>query len=405
MTEEMPSGTASRTATILNMDTTTSSRTQLYNEQGYDHDSKHPASTSRPRGNSNVSRVDLHFFDPDGVGELQRTLTKQAEQEKFERAHTHTEPVHDPEQGRLSIQSSDETLNDQPFDFQKTLDRFVRMFVFLILFLVFYQCTSLSSRREEHNIKPRSLGIVFRDLRVSGLTAASPYFPTLGSMFNPMSMLENVQSLRHPNIKDILSGFEGVAKPGEMIRMFIRFTWCSDSLNFCQVVLGSPGSGCTTLLKTLSNQTKEYHSVNGDIHYDSLSPEELNKYFRGDVQYCPEDDVHFPTLTVQQTIGFAAAARTPRGGAFDSPKTCADNVTTTLSTVFGLNHALNTPIGDAAIQGVSGGEKKRVSIAEALTSRACIGAWDKYAVYIFLSRHPILIPFLVQPVVSIPVLR
>jgi len=132
-------------------------------------------------------------------------------------------------------------------------------------------------------------------------------------------------------------------------------------------------------LKTLSNQTKEYHAVSGDIHYDSLSPEELDKHFRGDVQYCPEDDVHFPTLTVQQTIGFAAAARTPRGGTFDSPKACADSTTATLSTVFGLGHALNTPIGNAAIQGVSGGEKKRVSIAEALASRACIAAWDKYA--------------------------
>jgi len=81
--------------------------------------------------------------------------------------------------------------------------------------------TILSSalfRREKHNIKPRSLGIVFRDLRVSGLTAASSYFPTLGSLFNPRSIIENVQSLRHPNVRDILSGFEGVVKPGEMIR-------------------------------------------------------------------------------------------------------------------------------------------------------------------------------------------
>ena len=129
-------------------------------------------------------------------------------------------------------------------------------------------------------------------------------------------------------------------------------------------------------MKTLANQTKEYHSVSGEVHYDFLSPEELGKHFRGDVQYCPEDDVHFPTLTVQQTLRFAAAARTPRSP-IDSPKACADNVTTILSTVFGLKHVLNTPVGDADIRGVSGGEKKRVSIAEALASRACIGAWDK----------------------------
>ncbi len=47
-----------------------------------------------------------------------------------------------------------------------------------------------------------------------------------------------------------------------------------------------------------------------------------------------------------------------------------------LATIFGLRHTLTTPVGDNAIRGVSGGEKKRVSIAEALASRACVGAWD-----------------------------
>lgn len=55
----------------------------------------------------------------------------------------------------------------------------------------------------------------------------------------------------------------------------------------------------------------------------------------------------------------------------------AEKVTTVLETVFGLRHAQNTPVGDAAIRGVSGGEKKRVSVAEALAARSCVGAWDK----------------------------
>jgi ATP-binding cassette subfamily G (WHITE) protein 2 (SNQ2) len=48
-----------------------------------------------------------------------------------------------------------------------------------------------------------------------------------------------------------------------------------------------------------------------------------------------------------------------------------------LTTIFGLRHAKKTPVGNAAVRGVSGGEKKRISIAEALATRSMIGAWDK----------------------------
>ncbi|KDR70391.1 hypothetical protein GALMADRAFT_254847 [Galerina marginata CBS 339.88] len=334
--EETASGTVSRVAsqpTLLGHEPTHSAEDKLPQA---DHEFlKHPPPVSpkqvftRPRGNSSVSRVDVDFFDPDGVHQLRRTMTQQKEDE--------------PAQNKRTSQSSDATLHvkdDQPFDFEKTIRHMVR-------------------RRDEANIKPRSLGVVFRDLRVVGVTAADSYLPTLGSVLNPKVALEKIQKLRHPPLRNILSGFEGVIKPGEMI-----------------LILGSPGSGCSTLLKTLSNQRKEYHAVQGDVHYDSLTPSDLHSRFRGDVQYCPEDDTHFPTLSVQQTIEFAATTRTPRDRIGDSRKEFARTVTKLLATIFGLRHALATPVGDAAIRGVSGGEKKRVSIAEALATRGCVGAWD-----------------------------
>jgi ATP-binding cassette subfamily G (WHITE) protein 2 (SNQ2) len=59
---------------------------------------------------------------------------------------------------------------------------------------------------------------MFKDLRVVGLGAAASYQPTFGSTFNPKAILENIQTLRHPPVRNILSGFEGVIRPGEMLR-------------------------------------------------------------------------------------------------------------------------------------------------------------------------------------------
>jgi ATP-binding cassette subfamily G (WHITE) protein 2 (SNQ2) len=77
----------------------------------------------------------------------------------------------------------------------------------------------LFSRKEEAHIKNRELGVMFRDLRVVGLGASASYQLTLGSLFNPFSVLEAIQEARHPPVRDILTGFEGVVRPGQMLRM------------------------------------------------------------------------------------------------------------------------------------------------------------------------------------------
>ncbi|KAJ7745683.1 pleiotropic drug resistance ABC transporter [Mycena metata] len=275
-----------------------------------------------------VSRVDVDFFDPAGVQGLQRTVTQISERRN--KAHS---------------VDSDVTLSpgDGPFDLEKTL-RFVE------------------KKLEEAQVERRKLGVVFQDLRVVGLGASASYQPTLGSTLNPLSIFENIKTLRHPPLRNILDGFSGVVRPGEML-----------------LVLGRPGSGCSTLLKTLANQTDEYHSVSGSVHYDALSPDDIRAHYRGDVQYCPEDDVHFPTLTVEQTLRFATRLRAPQAQSRLQTQTrdeYVDSMVEILCTIFGLRHVRGTQVGDNAIRGVSGGEKKRVSIAEALATRMRIGAWD-----------------------------
>ncbi|KAF9817918.1 hypothetical protein IEO21_03112 [Rhodonia placenta] len=220
---------------------------------------------------------------------------------------------------------------------------------------------SCHARIDWSDVKRRELGVLFDNLRVVGLGTSAAQQPTMGSILNPVNWLSGIQHIRHPATRDILNGFEGVVKPGEML-----------------LVLGRPGAGCSTLLRTLANQRADYHAVLGDVHYDSLTPLDIWSHCRGDVQYCPEDDVHFPTLTVEQTLAFAALTRTPNAPRESmSREKNVQVMTDVLKSVFGLRHVKDTLVGDASIRGVSGGEKKRVSISETLATRGLLTCWDK----------------------------
>ncbi|KZS96568.1 pleiotropic drug resistance ABC transporter [Sistotremastrum niveocremeum HHB9708] len=209
-------------------------------------------------------------------------------------------------------------------------------------------------------IECRQAGITFKDLRVVGLGATAKHQDTIFSILSPMRMLDFAKELRHPPKKDILTGFEGTVRPGEML-----------------LVLGRPGSGCTSLLRTLANQRSGFHAVHGEVSYDGITPEYMAKHYRGDVGYSPEDDVHFPSLTVRQTLEVSAATRTPQTRIEGRTRQdFIDSVVETLATVFGLRHTYDTAVGDENIRGVSGGEKKRVSIAEMMSTRVCVACWD-----------------------------
>lgn len=44
--------------------------------------------------------------------------------------------------------------------------------------------------------------------------------------------------------------------------------------------------------------------------------------------------------------------------------------------IFGISHTVNTRVGNDFVRGVSGGERKRVTIAEATLSFAPLQCWD-----------------------------
>jgi len=81
--------------------------------------------------------------------------------------------------------------------------------------------------------------------------------------------------------------------------------------------------------------------------------------YRRKCAYVEQDDLLFHTLTVRETIQLAADLRLPRAM---SKQERDERVNRTLAEL-GLRKCENTRIGNEKTRGISGGERKRVSIA------------------------------------------
>ncbi|ESK91360.1 multidrug resistance protein cdr1 [Moniliophthora roreri MCA 2997] len=220
---------------------------------------------------------------------------------------------------------------------------------------------SLTSQDPEQQHVMRTAGVSFRNLNVYGFGKATDYQKTVGNVL--LDIPGGVKGLlgQEGQRIDILTDFEGIVQPGELL-----------------LVLGPPGSGCSTFLKTIAGDTHGFCvDENSKINYQGIPYETMHKEFRGEVIYNAENDVHFPNLTVGQTLAFAAKARTPHTRfAGVSRDAWANHMKDVVMAVFGLTHAENTKVGNDFIRGVSGGERKRVSIAEAALSGSPLQCWD-----------------------------
>ena len=54
------------------------------------------------------------------------------------------------------------------------------------------------------------------------------------------------------------------------------------------LVLGCPGSGCTTFLKTIANRRRNYAVVSGTVLYAGIDAEEMAEHYKGEVVYNQE---------------------------------------------------------------------------------------------------------------------
>jgi ABC-type multidrug transport system ATPase subunit len=87
-------------------------------------------------------------------------------------------------------------------------------------------------------------------------------------------------------------------------------------------------------------------------------------FLRQNVAYVDQDDLLLPTLTVRETVLFSAKLRLPESVSFDEKKAKVDEVLHML----GLAHVADTVVGGNGKRGISGGERRRVSIGVELVT-------------------------------------
>ena len=107
----------------------------------------------------------------------------------------------------------------------------------------------------------RGLGVTWKDLTVKVVPSDSMLQENVLSQFNKVQ--QSKEARRKPALKTILDASSGCVKPGEML-----------------LVLGRPGSGCTTLLKLLANKRKGYVLATSDDCFDLLTACQIRRHRR-----------------------------------------------------------------------------------------------------------------------------
>jgi ABC-type multidrug transport system fused ATPase/permease subunit len=121
--------------------------------------------------------------------------------------------------------------------------------------------------------KTRHAGVVWKNLTVKGVGLGAALQPTNGDIFLGIPRLIKRLLTRgrksagggKPAIRTILNDFTGCVRPGEML-----------------LVLGRPGSGCSTFLKVIGNQRYGYESIDGDVRYGGTDAATMAKSYRSE---------------------------------------------------------------------------------------------------------------------------
>ncbi|KAJ1898634.1 hypothetical protein LPJ66_002624 [Kickxella alabastrina] len=163
----------------------------------------------------------------------------------------------------------------------------------------------------------------------------------------------DVKTKQH-GVRRILHGLSGNIYSGELV-----------------AIMGSSGAGKTTLLNVLSGRVQGGR-LYGDIQFNGAKRNPHT--FKRLLAFVEQDDLMFPQLTVEETLTASAELR------LSNKKYSKEEKRERVSVVMRqlrLTHIRDTAIGGYGTRGVSGGERKRVSIGSELVTDPSILVLDE----------------------------
>ena len=135
-------------------------------------------------------------------------------------------------------------------------------------------------------------------------------------------------------------------------------------------LMGPTGAGKTTLLAAIARRGPV---TSGDVRYNG---ESWSKDLKQRVAFVDQDDIVQGTLSVRETLAYAAAFRMPASSTAAERKARVTDVLSMLR----LDSCADTVVGNASIveaRGVSGGERKRLCIATELITEPALLVCDE----------------------------
>uniref|UniRef100_A0A803QSS8 ABC transporter domain-containing protein n=1 Tax=Cannabis sativa TaxID=3483 RepID=A0A803QSS8_CANSA len=247
----------------------------------------------------------------------------------------------------------------------------------------------LRERTDRAGIEIPKIEIRYENLNIEGdVYIGSRALPTL--LYSTLNTLESILGSigLFPSKKtkiQILKDVSGIVKPSKMT-----------------LLLGPPGSGKTTLLLALAGKLDLDLRVSGKVTYCG---HEMNEFIpQRTCAYISQHDLHYGEMTVRETLDFSGrclgvgtkyetlvelSRREKEAGIKPDPEidafmkaTAISGQKTSLVTdyvlkILGLDMCADTLVGDHMRRGISGGQKKRLTIGEMLVGPAKVLLMDE----------------------------